>query len=569
MPRLSSSIADIKASYDVVIVGSGYGGAIAAARLARARTEKGTRLSVCLLERGREFQPGDFPDTPGKVLAETQVDTPTRHYRSRTGLYDFRVNDEVNVFLGCGLGGTSLINANVALWPEAAVFQDPRWPTPLRQDAFDGLLDGYCHAARILNPSPYPRPPDAPPLYKLEALRQSADHVLKRHGGWRFTQPPINVEFRDGINPVGLQHYACQLCGDCVSGCNFGAKSTLATNYLPYARAHGAEIFTEVSVRRLEPFGGRWLARYELVGAGRERFAPPMMSVTADFVILAAGSLGSTEILLRSRNEGLPLSDQVGEGFSGNGDVLALGYDADGPINAVGAGRHRQRPGEPVGPCITGTIDMRGRLELDEGMVIQEGAIPGALAGLMPAVLGGAVVMFGVGSGRGARGSMRAEARRLLNYLRGPYRGAVRNTQVFLVVGHDGADGGMYLHDNRLRITWPGREWEKILARVEPVLQEATQRLGGTYLRNPFNPITVHPLGGCRMGESAANGVVDHEGRVFAAQNGGEYHRGLYVCDGSIIPRSLGVNPLLTISALAERLCALMARRHRWTLSYP
>jgi cholesterol oxidase len=566
MPRLSSPIADIKATYDVVVVGSGYGGAVAAARLARARTKNGTRLTVCVLERGREFQPGDYPDTAAKVLAEAQIDTPTRHYRSRTGLYDFRVNDEVNVFLGCGLGGTSLINANVALWPEAGVFADERWPEPLRRDVFDGLLDGYCRAVGMLNPTPYPRPPDTPALYKLEALRQSSDPILKRYGGWRFTRPPIDVEFRDGINPAGLQHYACQLCGDCVSGCNYGAKSTVAVNYLPYARAHGAEMFTEVFVERLERRGGRWLVHYEVVGAGRERFTPPTMSVSADFVILAAGSLGSTEILLRSRLERLPLSDQVGEGFSGNGDVLALGYDADGPINAIGAGRHRPRLEEPVGPCITGMIDMRGQPELDHGMVIQEGAIPGALASLMPAVLGGAVLLFGSESGRSVSGSLRAEGRRLLNYLRGPYRGAVRNTQIFLAMNHDAADGRMYLHDNRLRISWPGREWQRILARVEPVLREATRKLGGTYLRNPFNPITVHPLGGCRMAEDAERGVVDHEGRVFFGRIGNVCHPGLYVCDASIIPRSLGVNPLLTISALAERLCALMARRHRWTL---
>jgi cholesterol oxidase len=353
-----------------------------------------------------------------------------------------------------------------------------------------------------------------------------------------------------------------------VSGCNYGAKNTLATTYLPDAKAHGAEIFTEVWVRHVEARGERWLVRYELLDAGRERFASPPMTVSADFVIIAGGTLGSAEILLRSQRHNVPLSAQLGEGFSGNGDVLSLGYNSDRPINAVGAGRRGPVLEDPVGPCITSMIDMRGQAKLDDGMVIQEGSIPGALAGLLPSVLGGAVVLFGTGSDAGVTGSVRAEGRNLIKYLRGPRHGAVRSTQVFLVVGHDGGNGRMYLEDDRLRIAWPGLSHERALARAAPRLQEAARELGGIHLRNPFNPITVHPLGGCRMTDDAETGVVDHEGRAFSGPRGDAAHDRLYVCDGSIVPRSLGVNPLLTITALAERMCALMARRHDWIIGY-
>src|SRR5688500_10586656 len=118
MARLSSSIARLKPHYPVVVIGSGYGGGVMAARLARAGQ------LVCVLERGRELQPGDYPDSPGGVLREIQLDTPAGHFFSPTGLYDFRVNDEINVFLGCGLGGTSLINANVSAHPDARVFRE-------------------------------------------------------------------------------------------------------------------------------------------------------------------------------------------------------------------------------------------------------------------------------------------------------------------------------------------------------------------------------------------------------------------------------------------------------------
>ncbi|MGH2394680.1 MAG: NAD(P)-binding protein, partial [Candidatus Limnocylindria bacterium] len=109
MTRLSSPVEDLQHHYEVVVIGSGYGGAIAASRLARAGRQ------VCLLERGKELHPGEYPDTGPEVLEEMQIDFPDHHVGSRTALYDMRVNDDLNIFLGCGLGGTSLVNANVCL----------------------------------------------------------------------------------------------------------------------------------------------------------------------------------------------------------------------------------------------------------------------------------------------------------------------------------------------------------------------------------------------------------------------------------------------------------------------
>ena len=131
MARLSSPIEQLKSHYQIVVIGSGYGGGITASRMARAGQE------VCVLERGKEFQPGDFdkdhnlikhgeyPDTEAEALREVQVDLPKLHTGSRTGLYDLRVNDDISVFVGCGLGGTSLLNANVALQADERVFQLP------------------------------------------------------------------------------------------------------------------------------------------------------------------------------------------------------------------------------------------------------------------------------------------------------------------------------------------------------------------------------------------------------------------------------------------------------------
>ena len=145
---------------------------------------------------------------------------------------------------------------------------------------------------------------------------------------------PVVVSFEDIVNPAGVAQPACTLCGDCCSGCNVGAKNTVAMTYLPDARAHGAEIFTELSVSRVVKADGGWHVYFAPSDAkdGGETF------VAARTVVLAAGTLGSTEILLRSRERGLALSDRVGERFSANGDIIAFALGGREKVNAVGVG---------------------------------------------------------------------------------------------------------------------------------------------------------------------------------------------------------------------------------------
>jgi cholesterol oxidase len=563
MPRLASSIDRIQAEYDVVVVGSGYGAAIAASRMARAGR------SVCVLERGKEFQPGEYPRTPTQAVEQLQVDLPGARIGPRTGLYDLRLNEDINVAIGCGLGGTSLINANVSLRPEPRVFEDPRWPAPLRGGEDAALAAGFERAIEMLEPTPYPD--DFPRLRKLQALRDSGEHLAP---GKTYC-PPINVTFRDGINRVGVEQHACTLCGDCVSGCNYGAKNTLIMNYLPDARNHGAEIFTETSVQRLERRDDRWLVYYEPVGVGREKFDAPELFVRARMVILGAGSLGSTEILLRSKAAGLPLSGVVGRRFTSNGDVLGFAYNNDRKIDGIGFGAHPPQGRTPVGPCITGVIDLRSQPRLDDGMVIEEGSLPGALALVLPAALSAGAALVGHDTDRGLRDAIRERMRALESQILGAYHGAVRNTQTFLVMAHDDGAGRLVLEDGRLRIRWPGVGDQPVFRKVNDCLERATEALGGTYVKNPawsallkHNLITVHPLGGCVMAERAEDGATDHKGRVFRGESGTEVHEGLYVCDGAIVPRPLGVNPLLTISALAERCSALIAQDRGWQIDY-
>ena len=562
MRRLSKSIADLKLRYDVVVVGSGYGGGVAASRLARC----GKRVAV--LERGREFSIGDFPDRLIEAQEQFQVAKDGAHVGgSRLGLYDLRLGNDIHVLLGCGLGGGSLINANVSLPPDPRVWDDPVWPAEIAAD--ETRQEGYARAQEVLRPTPYP---DAPALAKLKALEVSGNLL-----GRDVVRPPINVTFERQVNYAGVEQPACTLCGDCCAGCNVGAKNTVQVTYIADAYNHGAEIFTELRVSHVLPERGRWRVYFEPLGVEREKFAAADQSITADIVVLAAGTLGSTEILLRSRAAGLAVSEQLGERFTGNGDVLAFAYNNDVPVNGIGVGAPPTAETGPVGPCITGLIDLRDTGRLEDGMVIEEGSIPSGLAPVLPALMAAGAARFGEDMDKGLLDALEERARERQSLLFGPYQGAIHRTQTYLVMSHDDGKGRIGLDDGRLEVSWPGVSEQPIFAAAEHNLKRATKATGGTFVRNPLTDtilgnslITVHPLGGCVMGQDRTRGVVNHKCQVFNAHPDaadGAVHAGLYVCDGSVIPRPLGVNPLLTITALAERAMIHLARDYGLTFS--
>lgn len=571
MERLSQSIDRLSAHYDVVVVGSGYGGAISASRLARAG------LRVCLLERGREILPGEYPKSPAELMPQVQMTVPPElalgppasgepSFGNQLGLFNFHVQPEISVLVGCGLGGTSLINAGVSLRPDVSVFQDPVWPAALRTTK-DGLLPadlqlGFERAEHMLGANPYPD--DAQELAKQKAHRSCATSL-----GAEFRKVPINVTFSDQVNEVGLFQPKCNSCGDCATGCNYGSKNTLIMNYLPDAKNFGAAIFTEVRVNRVSRMenGGGYRVHYQLQSIGQRIYDAPDAFVTADIVVLSAGTLGTTEILLRSRGSGLALSNRLGERFSGNGDVLAFSYNGESPIRAVGYGTRAPEGRAPAGPCITSMLDLRKKNGA-EGCIIEEGVIPGALDVLLPASF------FSMSRAVGERSQkdpalLRAQRlRESRSLLTGPYEGAVDHTQTYLLMADDGSDGRVTLGaDDGLRIDWPGIGSKPIFQRAAEHVRQLADALGAVYLKNPIwtprlrnSLITVHPLGGCALADSAEYGVVNHKGQVYAGASGDAVHSGLYVADGALIPRALGVNPLLTISALAERIAAGIAQ---------
>ncbi|MCP4360869.1 MAG: choline dehydrogenase [Chloroflexi bacterium] len=561
MARLSSSIVDIKDHYQIIVIGSGYGGSIAASRLARAGQQ------VCLLERGKEIQPGEYPDTESETTQETQFNLPSMHMGSHTALNHYHINDDMTVLVGCGLGGTSLINANAALRVDPRIFNDS-WPEAFRNDVDTLLADGYDRAEEMLKPIPYPKK-QFPKLLKLEALKKSAKAMNAT-----CYRVPLNITFKDGVNHVGVEQKKCKLCGDCMAGCNYRAKNTTLMNYLPDARNHGAEIFTEASVRYIERQNNRWVVHYQVLDSGAEKFDAPTLTVSANIVVLAAGTLGSTEILLRSKAEGLPLSNILGMRFSGNGDVGGFAYNTDQAINAIGTGQRADEM-EPVGPTITGVIDTRDDPSVEDGMVIQEGALHSPIAVVLPQALVAMAKTVGKDTDSGLADFVAEKKRELDSLVRGPYHGAMRNTQTWLVMTHDDSGGRLCLEDDRIRISWPGVGEQPFVKKVNDQLEKGTRALGGTFVANPLwstlpahNMVTAHPIGGCVMAEDANQGVVNHKGQVFAGASGTDVYEGLYVCDGAVIPRSIGVNLLLTISAISERCMALLAQDRKWKIDY-
>ena len=541
MTRLASAHDTLKSSYDVIVVGSGYGGGVTASRLSRA----GKRVAV--LERGREILTGEFPAKFPDLKNDMQVRGKTLRTGPNTALFDVRLGADMHVLVGCGLGGGSLVNAGVSLRPDPRVFSDEVWPGQVAQD---GTLDqGFARAEKWLRPSSDPRASEMTKYKVLDGAAKSLGHVM--------VAPRIAVSFEANTNPAGVEQPACTRCGDCCGGCNVGAKNTVALTYLPDSVRHGAELFTEITVRHVEKLSnGTWR-----VHAVRSNVADPAsdpgFTIEAPFVVLAAGTLGSTEILLRSRAKGLAVSDRLGERFSANGDIIAFGYGSKTPVNAIGVGHPSKVDGLEIGASVSGQLEVHDADNLDNEMCVQEGAMPSAIAPALP-------LMF-LPNGRllGA----------LQSLINGVYKGPFASMQTFFAVSHDSASGRFKLEDDKLSLAWPNAKDEPVYKRLDAVLQGIVAHAGGDYVKNPMagtvmghQPATAHPLGGAVMGRDCDSGVVNHKSQVFDARAGGAgstaVYKGLYVIDGSIIPRSLGVNPLFTITALSERAMIHFAADH-------
>ncbi|WP_186245017.1 GMC family oxidoreductase N-terminal domain-containing protein [Mycobacterium simulans] len=550
---LATSTSALRSEYDVLILGSGYGGAITAARLGVANAAAGGKLNIAVLERGAEHPTGTFPESETAAAAEL------RSPLNPLGLIEIERFKTIDVIHANGLGGTSLINFNVAIVPDREVFLSS-WPREFRKlveqqtDGVGGLAEYYARARHMLGAVPYA---EHVPLRRVEAFRQIA-----KNAGAQMQVLDITVSTEDRVTKYGVQRRRCPNHGGDGTGDNTGSKNTLMTNYLPMAAHFGVRLFAGIEAQRIEPTtDGRWRVIARRTGAEKEADEVREIVVTARRVVVSAGTLGSNGILLRSRRAGLPLSTRLGKNFSGNGDNFGIAYNTDMQTDTQTWATTDGPPRSELacGPSITAVMRFGAdQSDLRKRFTVQDLSLPRALIDSFRfGLMGLAATSY--------RDFRRAKLDRWRRDIMFNTDGAMNHSLGFLIMLHDNSDGELVLRKNgTVKIDWPGAPTERIYHDVDAIMKPAVEAIGGTYMKNPRwdkrilgkHLITAHPMGGGATADNVDAGVIDHAGRVFRP-DGGTYD-GLYVCDASVIPRAIGVNPFLTISMFAERTAELL-----------
>ncbi|MFC1575420.1 GMC oxidoreductase [Gemmatimonadota bacterium] len=534
-------------NWDWLIVGSGFGGSISALRLA----QKG--YSVLVLEKGRRFQPEDFPRTNWNLKKWFWM--PSLGFRGFFRLNFFRHLTSLN---GVGVGGGSLVYANTLPTPEKSFFQAPSWAGLANWE--EELEPHYTTARRMLGAIENPRLTDSDrALVKVAEDIGRGDHFHPAPVGVYFGEPDVTVPdpYHGGEGPPRT---GCTLCGGCMTGCRYQAKNTLDFNYLWLAERLGVTVRPETEVTWIQPLdraeggsdvgegsleghsdaggGGHRVTAVERVGALRRR----KTTFRARNVVFAGGVLGTVELLhrLRRKGDGLPhLSKRVGDQVRTNSEVLM------------------------------GVTTQRRDLEMSEGIAITSILHTDDRSSLEPVRFASGSGFFRILSTPHAPGfnpvfRIAAAVGRVL-------RSPIRATRAFFVgdwARYTAILMYMRTHEGHLRLrlgrkltsffrlgltSAPGEGQTPTAALPEATelgerfAKEVDGFVGSILTETLFGiPTTAHILGGACMGRNAEEGVIDHRHRVFG-------YPGLFVIDGSAVSANPGVNPSLTISALAER----------------
>ena len=511
--------------YDVLVVGSGFGGSVTALRL----TEKGYRVGV--LEAGRRFDTTTLPKTSWQLRRFLWA--PRLGLR---GIQRITPLKDIAILSGAGVGGGSLVYANTLYEPLAPFYTDRQWGhiTDWRAE----LAPFYDQAKRMLGVNEVPA--DTPPDRYMQDLADRmgvADTYHRTPVGVWFGRPGERVADPyfggEGPDKVGCTH-----CGACMVGCRVGAKNTLDRNYLYLAEKNGATVLPDTQVTDLEPLpGGGWRISTERPGAWvRKRSA----TITAGEVVLSAGVLGTVKLLLKLRDEGrLPeLSDRLGDVVRTNSEAL------------VGATAKVPDPGLATGVAITSSIHP------DETTHIEPCRYPpGSNA------MGLLTTMLVDGGGRVPRQVrfVGKVVRHPLRFLRSLSVRRWSERSIILLVMQS-RDNSISLRRNQrlnVLVTRPGAGEPN--PTYLPVANDAAREVADMLDGEPWGawnetlldaPTTAHILGGCVIGDSAETGVIDPYQRVYG-------YTGLSVADGSAVSANLGVNPSLTITAMTERAMSL------------
>jgi cholesterol oxidase len=518
--------------YDWVIIGSGFGGSVSAHRL----TQKGYRVLV--LEKGRRFKPQDFPKTNWDL--KRWLWNPALGMK---GIFQMSFLKHMTVLHGVGVGGGSLVYANTLPKPTSEFFQTGSWAG--LADWEQELAPFYQTARQMLGATRNPVLTEGDHvLHEIATEMGRADHFRPTDVAVFFGEPNRTVPdpYFDGDGP---DRVGCNFCGACMTGCRVGAKNTLDKNYLYLAEKHGAQVAPETEVTAVRPIkeGGYAIETKSSLGKNHRS------RVTADRVIFAGGVMGTLPLLLRMKEDpaGLPnLSERVGHFVRSNSEALFGVVSTNKGVNfstgvAITSILHTD-PHSHIEPCRYGAGSGFFRL-----LIAPHAPGPTVIARLW--------------------GAARAVIRHPLRWLKALKTWDVsKHTQVLLYMrsiegtlrmrlGRDLRSG--FRRGLVTEVDDPSEAPSAFIPEATELAEAFAEKVNGistTMITETLLgvPSTAHILGGACMGQSAESGVINAEHEVF-------HYPGLYVIDGSAISANPGVNPSLTITALAERAMSRIA----------
>jgi cholesterol oxidase len=577
--------------YDAIVIGSGFGDTVAATKLI------GQGRKVLILERGTwwispeklgkppELAPGkqrmpdwlkaneqpvqywprpDHKDGLLDVFASVRTDS------NRDGLYKFSFFDEATIVTSSTVGGGSMIYSNVTIRPEYEVLQEIGLDLgdPEYEAAYSWMQDIRGPLNKIVTKIPLPGrdlsnlgADDYLYLDRVRVLKDAAAEVAQKLG-IELPWAPLDlavIEYdpeRGDKSAAAKNHTFCERQGRCILGCLPAARETLNKSLFAHVLSDpqsGVTLLPLAEAREVRTIPGGYEVSYLDRRSGSDE-----RKVSTTKLFLAAGTLGTTELLLRSQREGgLELSDRLGEGFSTNGDFGAFSVNTAKPVSSTRG---------PINTChVSAKLD-------GIHITVEDAAIPAMVA---PLVSVGLQVLDNWVHRRMFHSKLRLawiahalpDLRDFLPHLPNTYdpndarteAETVANIFFFNVMGQDDASGSFRLDGDDLKLSWDKPIAEHTtFKKADELCAAFSEAMGGDYVALwdalPHRKLTIpHPLGGCRIGASRAEGVVDPHGRVFdgSGMNPTDVLDGLYVLDGSVIPGALAVNPTLTITAQA------------------
>lgn len=524
-------------TYDVIVIGSGFGGAITACRLAQAGR------SVCILEKGKRWNRFDFPRGSGKVSQNAIADEKNAY--TSNGFIEYRTFKNMDVIQGTGVGGGSLHYFNVHIRPPDFIFELKSWPKAIKSSQ---LQPYYDLTSNMLGANKISHTQHRNIPLRTQVFEDAVDSL-----GLKSERVPICVRLKDKPSNADLMA-GCDHCGNCLLGCHLHAKNTLDLNYIPLAEEHGAIVLPQHEALNITPDAqGYSVTCRDLASPPADAPKTTLKIFHAHQVVVAAGTLGTNELLLRckQRSKTLPrISNQLGKCFSGNGDFLLAGTHFKSRI--VEPGR---------GPSITTGVSFRK--QNDQYIFIEDLGFPDPFiwyfnhviptSGRFKRIVRQAKKYVGEAFGT----DMNFQMEELLE------SGFMTHFLPYLGMGTDAADGTLSLNkQGNIRLQWSVRNSLPMFQEMIKHMKALSEASGGRFINSllwktpilgiPLHKtLTAHPLGGCAMSDSPLTGVTNDCGEVWG-------YKGLYVADGALMPAALGVNPSATISAIAERVAFQM-----------